>query len=32
MLERLNKDKHSSILRKSVNYDRKKFNSTGPSK
>jgi hypothetical protein len=29
-LERLDKDKHSSLFRKSVNYDRKKFYSTGP--
>jgi hypothetical protein len=29
-LERRAKDKHSSLLRKSVNYDRKKFYSTGP--
>jgi hypothetical protein len=31
-LKRLAKDKHSSSLRKSVNYDRKKFYSTGPRK
>jgi hypothetical protein len=29
-LERLARDKHSSLLRKSVNYGRKKFYSTGP--
>ncbi len=29
-MERLAKDKHSSLLRKSVNYVRKKFYSTGP--
>ncbi len=29
-LQRLARDKHSSLLRKSVNYDRKKFYSTGP--
>ncbi len=29
-LERHAKDKHSSLLRKSVNYDRKKFYSTSP--
>jgi hypothetical protein len=28
-LERLARDKHSSLLRKSVNYGRKKFYSTG---
>jgi hypothetical protein len=28
-MERLPRDKHSSLLRKSVNYDRKKFYSTG---
>jgi hypothetical protein len=27
---KLARDKHSSLLRKSVNYDRKKFYSTGP--
>jgi hypothetical protein len=31
MLERLDRYKHSSLLRKSVNYVRKKFNSTVPS-
>ncbi len=30
MLERLTRDKHSSLLQKSVNYGRKKFYSTGP--
>ncbi len=29
-LERFAKDKHSSLLRKSVNYRSKKFYSTGP--
>ncbi len=29
-MEKLATDKHSSFLRKSVNYDRKKFYSTGP--
>jgi hypothetical protein len=29
-LARLSRDKHSSLLRKSVNYCRKKFYSTGP--
>jgi hypothetical protein len=29
-LERLDKDKHSCLLRKSVNYGHKKFYSTGP--
>ncbi len=29
-LERLARDKHFSLLRESVNYDRKKFYSTGP--
>ncbi len=29
-LERLAGDKHSSLLRESVNYDRKKFYGTGP--
>jgi hypothetical protein len=29
-LERLAKDKHPRLLRKSVNYGRKKFYSTGP--
>jgi hypothetical protein len=29
-LERLAKDKHSSLLQKSINYGCKKFNSTGP--
>jgi hypothetical protein len=29
-LERLARDKHASLLRKSVNYVRKKFYSTGP--
>ncbi len=29
-LERLARDKHSSLLRKSVNYGSKKFYSTGP--
>jgi len=29
-LERLARDKHSSLLRKFVNYYRKKFYSTGP--
>jgi hypothetical protein len=29
-LKRLARDKNSSLLRKSVNYDRKKFYSTGP--
>ncbi len=28
-LERLARDKHSSLSQKSVNYDRKKFYSTG---
>jgi hypothetical protein len=31
MLESLVKDKHSSLLRKSVNYGRKKFYNNGPS-
>ncbi len=30
MLERLAKDKHSSLLRKSVNYGQKKFYNIGP--
>jgi hypothetical protein len=30
MLERLARDKHASLLRKSVNYSHKKFLSTGP--
>ena len=30
MLERLARDKHSSLLQKSVNYDRKKLYITGP--
>ena len=29
-MERLAKDKHSSLLKKSINYGRKKFYSTGP--
>jgi hypothetical protein len=29
-MERLAKDKHSGVLQKSENYDRKKFNCTGP--
>jgi hypothetical protein len=29
-LESLARDKHSSLLRKSVNYDRKKFYNIGP--
>ncbi len=29
-LERLARDKHSSLLQKSVNYGQKKFNNIGP--
>ncbi len=29
-MERLIRGKHSRLLQKSVNYDRKKYNSTGP--